>query len=178
MRARHFLPLGLCVAVLISGCATQRPQALPTVGSVDIQRYAGAWYEIALLPNSFQSQCVADTQANYSLEGSKIHVVNRCRLADDSIDGAKGIATPVAGSNNSKLRVSFFRPFYGNYWILALGQDYEWALVGEPTRRYSWILSRTPQLPTAAFKQALERAEALGFDRSAYSFTPQTKPLP
>ena len=85
----------------------------------------------------------------------------------------------MPGSGNAKLRVSFFRPFYGDYWILALGggADYGWVLVGEPKRQFGWVLSRTPQLPPSELDAALARAEALGYDRRAFKTTPQTQPL-
>ena len=83
----------------------------------------------------------------------------------------------VEESRNAKLRVSFFRPFYGDYWILALDQDYRWVLIGEPSRKYGWVLSRTPNLDDASLQIALDKAATLGFDRSAFRRTPQIKPL-
>jgi len=83
----------------------------------------------------------------------------------------------VDGSNNAKLRVSFFRPFYGNYWVLALDPQYRWVLIGEPGREYGWILSRTPTLDKATLDSILNRAVALGYDRAAFRLTPQTQPL-
>ena len=80
-------------------------------------------------------------------------------------------------SANAKLKVSFFRPFYGDYWVLALGPDYRWALVGEPRREFGWVLSRTPQMAPADFDAALKQAEALGYARTAFKPTPQTQPL-
>ncbi|MDO9193050.1 MAG: lipocalin family protein, partial [Undibacterium sp.] len=99
------------------------------------------------------------------------------RKTDGSIEQANGIAKIVDGSNNSKLRVSFFRPFYGNYWILALDPDYQWVLVGEPGRKYGWVLSRTPALPPATLNAALDKAASLGYDRSAFRMSPQPSPL-
>ena len=153
------------------------PAPLPTVAQVDLARYAGAWYEIALLPNRFQKQCVADTQARYRLDGDRVEVVNRCRLADGRVDDIKGRAKVVEGSGNAKLRVSFFWPFYGDYWVLALDDDYRQVLVGAPSRKYAWVLSRTPQMDEAALQALLDRAAALGFDRAAFKRTPQTQPL-
>jgi apolipoprotein D and lipocalin family protein len=170
----------LAVALLFAGFAgcTLRPTIpLPTVESVDLARYMGEWYEIALLPNRFQSMCVADTQASYRLDGDNVHVRNRCRKADGGIEEANGIAKVVEGSRNAKLRVSFFRPFYGDYWILALDQDYRWVLIGEPSRTYGWVLSRAPNLDDTSLQIALDKAAALGFDREAFRRTPQIKPL-
>lgn len=160
-----------------AGCTLRPTVPLPTVESVDLARYMGEWYEIALLPNRFQSMCVADTQASYRLDGDVVRVRNRCRKADGGIEEANGIAKVVEGSRNAKLRVSFFRPFYGNYWILALDPDYRWVLIGEPSRTYGWVLSRTPNLDDASLLAALDKAAALGFDRAAFRRTQQIKPL-
>ncbi len=163
----------------LAGCASAPTAPLPTVPAVDLARYAGAWFEVASLPNRFQKQCVADTQARYRQTGADIEVVNRCRTADGKVDDITGVAKVVPDSSNAKLRVSFFRPFYGDYWVLALGSgsNYDWALVGEPTRQFGWVLSRTPTLAPADLEAALARAEALGYARSAFKNTPQTRPL-
>jgi len=150
---------------------------LATVASVDLARYAGAWYEIALLPNRFQKQCLADTQARYRLDGERVEVLNRCRTADGRVDDIKGHAKVVEGSGNAKLRVTFFWPFYGDYWVLALDPEYRQVLVGAPNRKYAWVLSRTPQLDDGALEALLDRAAALGFDKTAFKRTPQTQPL-
>jgi apolipoprotein D and lipocalin family protein len=169
----------LLAAGWLAGCATGTvPAPLPTVTAVDLARYTGTWHEIAVVPNRFQAQCVADTQARYRTLGSEIEVVNRCRKADGSVDEITGVAKVVEGSGNAKLRVSFFRPFYGDYWVLALDPDYRWVLVGEPRRRLGWVLARAPQMPPADLDAALARAQALGYERSAFRATPQTQPLP
>ena len=162
----------LFAAALLSACASP-PAPLPTVQRVDLARYVGDWYEIAMLPNRFQSMCVADTRATYRIDGEAVSVLNQCRTADGSIEQAEGIAKVVAGSQGAKLRVSFFRPFYGDYWILDLDPDYRWALVGEPGRDYAWILARDTRLDAATLEQLLARAAALGFDRQAFVRTPQ-----
>lgn len=164
----------LAAAALLAACTT--PPPLPTVQAVDLERYSGTWYEIARLPNRFQSNCVSDTQASYRARGADITVVNRCRTADGSIEQADGIAKVVAGSHGARLRVSFFRPFYGDYWILDLDPDYRWVLVGEPRRRYAWILARAPRLDAATLEALLARAAELGFDRQAFLRTPHTGP--
>lgn len=162
---------------MLASCTTNTDAPLATVNAVDLVRYQGKWFEVALLPNSFQAMCVADTQAEYKPDGDVIRVINRCRKTDGSIEQANGIAKIVDGSNNSKLRVSFFRPFYGNYWILALDPDYQWVLVGEPGRKYGWVLSRMPALPPATLNAALDKAASLGYDRSAFRMSPQPSPL-
>ena len=180
MRLNHLMTcVALIAAASLMGCGSPPPATpLPTVAAVDLARYLGAWYEIALVPNRFQAQCVADTQARYRLDGADIEVFNRCRQADGSVSDATGVAKVGPGSGNAKLRVSFFRPFYGDYWVLALPADYRWVLVGEPTRRYGWILSRTPQMLPADLQAAMAQAQALGYERSAFKLTPQTQAMP
>ncbi|CAN5837363.1 lipocalin family protein [soil metagenome] len=180
IRLNHqkILLLASLAAVLgLTACGSEHDAPLPTVNAVDLSRYQGKWFEVALLPNRFQSMCVADTQAEYLPDGENIKVINRCRKADGAIEQATGIAKIVEDSNNSKLRVSFFRPFYGNYWILALDPAYQWVLVGEPGRKYGWVLSRTPVLAPAVLNAALDKAASLGYDRAAFQISPQTTPL-
>lgn len=177
--AGRFRPALLIAASLfapVAASAAPEPP-LPTVAQVDLARYAGAWYEIALLPNRFQKQCVADTQARYRLDGERVEVVNRCRTASGEVERTAGHAKTVDGSGNAKLRVTFFWPFYGNYWVLDLDPDYQQVLVGEPSRKYGWILSRTPQMDEARLQALLDKAESLGYQRSAFQRTPQTQPL-
>ena len=155
------------------GCSHSYPP-LETVANVDLNRYLGKWYEIALFPNSFEKGCNCTT-AEYSIEGDYIRVVNSCRR--DSIkaapDVARGKAFVVNGSNNSKLRVQFFWPFRGDYWIIDLADDYTYAVVGSPNREYLWILSRTPKIDPKLYENIVKRAEKKGFDISKLKLTEQ-----
>lgn len=171
-----FFFAGMLAGALLAACTTPAPP-LPTVRAVDLGRYYGTWYEIARLPNRFQSMCVSDTRAAYRPDGKDVSVVNQCRTADGRFEQASGIAKLVEGSNGAKLRVSFFRPFYGDYWILELDPDYRWVLVGEPGRNYAWILAREPKLDEATLEKLLTRATALGFDQQAFLRTPHTRPM-
>ena len=171
-------PLILWTALLVAGATQAAERApLPTVAEVDLTRYAGAWYEIALLPNRFQRQCVADTQARYRLQEGRVEVLNRCRRADGQVEDIRGHAKVVPDSANAKLRVSFFWPFYGDYWVLDLDPGYRRVLVGTPDRKYAWLLAREPQLDEAQLQDLLDKAASLGFERSAFRRTPQTQPL-
>ncbi|RNI31742.1 lipocalin family protein [Rufibacter latericius] len=138
---------------------------LPTVPSVDLQRYAGKWYEIALIPNRFEKGCHCTT-AEYVPREGYVEVRNTCRKgsANGKDDGALGKAFPVEGSNNAKLRVQFFWPFRGDYWILDLAPDYSHALVGSPDRKFLWILARTRQLDPTLYSRLEQKARSLGFD--------------
>lgn len=152
--------------LLPTACARDAARRTPppdTVPHVDLNRYVGTWYEIARYPNRFQKECREST-AFYSIrDNGAITVVNRCRT--DSVDKeARGIAKVVDSTTNARLKVSFFRPFYGDYWILDLGADYDYAVVGTPDRKYLWILSRTPMMDARLYEKLLEKIRGQGFD--------------
>lgn len=153
-------------AVLLAGAALGAEAPLNVVPSVDLARYAGKWYEIARLPAWFQRACQSDTTATYTVRpDGKITVLNECRQADGSIKAARGTAKIASAAGpNTKLRVSFFWPFYGDYWIIDLDAGYQWAVVGEPSRKYFWILARQPRLDEATLNGILERARRQGYD--------------
>jgi apolipoprotein D and lipocalin family protein len=155
--------------------ATDAPQApVASVASVDLNRYIGKWYEIGSFPLFFQRNCMGDTTAQYALEANaRVSVTNRCRTAS-GFDEAVGHASVVDGSANARLKVSFFWPFKADYWVIGLDPDYRWAVVGNPNRKYLWVLSRTPQLPQALLDAALASASAQGFDLSQLRYTQQT----
>ena len=172
----RFLAVALTI---LSGCAWfERPTGPPVqvVPGVDISRYAGTWYEIAKYPNRFQKGCVA-TSATYTVlpGGRAIEVVNRCRKG--SLDGPersiKGKARVVDGETNARLKVTFFWPFSGDYWIIDLGPEYEYAVVASPNRKYLWILSRTPRMEGEVYDRIIERVRAQHFDPSRLERTPQ-----
>jgi apolipoprotein D and lipocalin family protein len=123
-----------------------------TVERVDLEKYAGKWYEYSRIPNSFQDDCMNNTTADYHLrEDGRIDVTNRCIDADGDTIEAKGLAQVVDTETQSKLEVSFVRLlginlFWGDYWIIGLADDYRYAVIGVPSRKYGWILSREPQL--------------------------------
>lgn len=141
-----------------------RKSELEVVSAVDLSRYAGRWYEIARLPNRFEKKCADSVTATYSLRSDgRVDVVNRCRKADGKYTTAKGKAKIVDKKTNAKLKVTFFWPFSGDYWILDLGSNYEYAVVGAPNRDYLWILSRTPQLDEQLYQSLLAKLATRGF---------------
>ncbi len=156
--------------LLIFGCSSSYPP-LETVDTVDVNKYLGKWYEIARLPNSFQKECDCTT-AEYSLiDSTTIRVINKC-LKNGETDEANGKAFVVDGSNNSKLRVQFFWPFRGDYWIIALDKEtYNYAVVGTPSRKYLWILARTTELKENTLQNLISFAKERGFDTSRLIFT-------
>lgn len=157
----------LLALIAMTGFASnvERPP-VQVVPSVDLARYAGTWYEIARFPNRFQRKCAGDTSATYTLRpDGKIEVLNRCRKEDGSITSAKGTAKKASQNGpETKLKVTFFWPFYGDYWIIGLDPDYRWALVGDPGRKYLWILSRERSMDEGEYARIVELARHQGFD--------------
>ncbi len=182
-------PIAAAVAVaalLASGCATmttaQRLNLPPleTVPRVDLPRYLGTWYEIASFPQSFQAGCMATTATYAARKDGDIDVVNRCRryALDNPEDVAEGRARVVDRTTNAKLEVTFFRPFWGDYWIIQLADDYRWAVVGHPSRDYLWILSRTPTMDPDTYQAILKALGPQGFDTSRLVKTKQPEVPP
>lgn len=154
------------VAVLPLGCAMQKEAPLKVVDYVDIGKYAGKWYEIARLPNSFEEGLECCT-ANYTLlENGKIEVVNAGHLISDhaKTKKVKGKAYIPDKNEPGKIKVSFFGPFYARYWIIALDKDYQFAMVGEPSRKYLWILARQTSLDENDYQNLIDQAKFSGFN--------------
>lgn len=164
----------MLIAVLLSSCASRPP--LKTVPNVDLKRYEGTWYEIAKYPNFFQRSCAKNTSARYTAKpDGTIEVVNRCVMKNGESKQVIGQATVVPGSNNTKLMVGFGGPFKGAYWVIGLDEKkYSWALVGHPSRKFLWILSRTPKLSEAEYTKIIFLAESLGYDPSKLEPTIQS----
>jgi apolipoprotein D and lipocalin family protein len=164
------LLMAMSVGLVMMACTTSttarlRLPELRTVAQVDLSRYTGTWYEIANFPQSFQRGCTAST-ATYALrDDGEIDVINRCRKG--SLDGpeklARGRGRVLDKVSNAKLEVSFFRPFWGDYWIVDLGANYEFAVVGHPTRDYLWILGRTPTMAAGVYDGIVGRLAAQGY---------------
>lgn len=151
------------LAAGVYAAASEPP--LPTVPHLDLSRYTGRWYEIARYPNRFEKQCDRDTTAEYAVRpDGKISVVNTCTRADGTADQARGWAKVADADSNARLKVTFFWPFFGDYWVLELGDNYEYAVVGEPGRKYLWILSRTPHMDEVTYAAITRRLSARGYD--------------
>ena len=145
-------------------------KSLQTVQKVDVKKYMGKWYEIASFPQRFQKGCSC-TVADYSLnENGTVKVDNSCTAFGEKKQSI-GIAKVVDKETNAKLKVSFFRPFWGKYWIIDLADDYSYAVVGHPNRKYLWILSRKPEMDSATYNAIVERVKTKGFDVSMLKVT-------
>ena len=163
-------------AVLVSACVSGGgAKGVDTAEGVNLQKYMGKWYEIARYDNWFQKGLI-NSEAQYTLEGDKVVVVNSARNPDGTCKTAKGRAYAPDASDPSKLRVSFFWPFYADYYILELAPDYSWSLVGSSDKGYLWILSRTKSMPKAELDKVLLLAKSRGYDTSKLIYSQnQTK---
>ncbi len=173
-----FFPLtlnSLLILFFFMTTTNAQSQTLETVPNVDLNKYAGKWYEIASYPQRFQKGCHCTT-AEYTLsEKGYVIVENRCNK--DSVNGKqsyiKGKAFVQKGSGNAKLKVQFFWPFKGKYWIIDLADDYSYAVVSHPNKKYLWILSRTPIMSDTVYQQIISRLKSKGFDLSKIQITKQ-----
>ncbi|PKA62184.1 hypothetical protein AXF42_Ash015068 [Apostasia shenzhenica] len=162
-------------------------RTMSVVRGLDLRRYAGRWYEIASIPSFFQPRDGVNTRATYAVnaDGSTVHVLNETWSGGKrvAIEGAAYKADP--SSDEAKFKVKFFVPPFlpiipvvGNYWVLCLDEDYQFALIGEPTRQYLWILCRQTRMDDATYNELLDKAEEEGYDVTKLHKTPQADPPP
>ena len=150
-------------------------QTLQTVPAVDLQKYSGKWFEIASFPQQFQKGCHCTT-SEYTIS-EKVYVIVENRCNRDSINGKqsyiKGKAFADKNTGNAKLKVQFFWPFRAKYWIIDLANDYSYAVVSNPNKKYLWILSRTPKMDIEIYQQIIKRLMEKGFDLTKLQNTVQ-----
>jgi apolipoprotein D and lipocalin family protein len=168
------------IPIALSSCVTMKSDSmkpLQTVNHVDLNRYVGQWYEIARYEHRFQEGCVG-SKASYTLrDDGKISVLNECfeETMSGKLRSAEGKAWVTDKESNAKLKVSFFWPFSGDYWIIDLGENYEYAVVGHPKRKYLWILSRRPQMDEAVYSKIIARLEKQEYDTTKLVRSDQPK---
>lgn len=155
-------------AVVLSG--NVRASSVQVVPWVDLDRYLGTWHEIGSFPQWFQRGCTGTTATYSRLEDGRIRVVNRC-LRDGRLSTTEGVAWVADPSTNAKLKVRFFWPFAGDYWIVSLDPDYRWAAVSDPDRDTLWILSRTPSMDEATFRRVVDELARRGWDMTRLQVT-------
>ena len=160
--------LGMMAGAATSSAAADAP--LPVVNSLDLTRYVGTWHEIARYPNYFERKCARDVTADYTANASgTIRVVNACRKDDGTMTHATGVARIVTPP--AKLQVRFASDWlawlplvWADYWVIDLADDYSYAVVGEPSRDYLWILARAPQMSDGVYARIVAKLPALGYD--------------
>lgn len=155
-------------------------QPLPTVASVDLARYMGHWYEIASIPMFFERDCTANTTADYKLlPDGLVKVINSCQTAARKRISSEGRATVIDTTTHAKLKITFLNLLGwrfmagGDYWITALAPDYSYAIVGHPSRKYGWILSRQPHLPKSILRYLINNLAEQGYDICRFLTMPQ-----
>ena len=164
------LTFTLMAAMLPLVCMAQ--SQVKSIPEFDVSRYMGTWYEIAKLPNWFQRKCVQGTQARYKVLGpTQIEVNNKCTTASGEETQAIGLARPNGSGRPAQLEVRFAPEWtawlpmvWGAYWVLDLDEEYQLAAVGDPSKSYLWILSRTPQVSAERYDAVLQRLNVMGFD--------------
>jgi apolipoprotein D and lipocalin family protein len=176
-RCKYFFALVLIACTGLAFAA----QPLPTVPAVDLPRYLGSWFEIAKFPNWFQRKCVANTRAEYSLRSDgSLQVTNRCKMASGQVNEAIGTARQIGSASSPKLQVRFAPDWlslipavWGDYWVIALDENYQWVAVSEPGREYLWVLSRTPRMEPQTYADLMLRLSGLGLDVQKLELTAQ-----
>jgi apolipoprotein D and lipocalin family protein len=157
-------------ALVCAGCQNEPLD----VAHVELSRMQGKWFEIAKLPRPSQAGCTGTTAEYRLASANELLVVNECH--EGNLDGpvkrvaARAVASDPAEPGKLSLDFGFA---YGDYWILEVGDEYEYAVVGHPSRDYLWILSREPSLTKSKLKGALERAQSRGFPVGILDFTAQ-----
>lgn len=173
---------GVVFTVMLNVFAQQEksiPKEPETVQFVDLQKYVGLWYEIAKIPNWFQKKCVKNTSASYKTNSNgSISVVNSCINEDGEQTKAEGTARVVDKISNAKLEVSFvsifgINLFWGDYWIIGLDEDYTFAIVGTPNRKYGWILNREPQMTKENLEKVFSILRNQGYNPKDFEMTTQ-----
>ena len=166
--------------LLLAACSSPRDRLAgdtppPTADAVDLDRYLGTWFEIARADHGFERGCHGVSAYYEYREDGAIRVINRCWEGglDGELDVAEGVARLEDRMATARLKVSFFGPFYGDYWILDIADDYSWSVVSEPAGRYLWILSREPQMDEAVLAERLEFLQELGFDTEGLIYPDQ-----
>ncbi len=179
MRRALILPL-ILPALALAACSPPRDRlagdAPPqTVEAVDLQRYAGLWFEIARADHSFERGCQGVTAFYTPQPDGTVGVTNRCwkNTLDGELDIAEGRARYPDSADTAKLEVSFFGPFFGDYWVIDLAEDYSWAVISEAQGRYLWILAREPQPGDAFIEARLADLRDRGFDTQGLIFPQQ-----
>ncbi|TYI25532.1 hypothetical protein ES332_A05G056300v1 [Gossypium tomentosum] len=161
-------------------------KTMEVVKNLDIKRYMGRWYEMASFPSRFQPRNGVNTRATYTLnEDGTVHVLN-----ETFTDGKRGFIEGTAykadpQSDEAKLKVKFYVPPFlpiipivGDYWVLHLDDDYQYALIGQPSRNYLWVLCRQTHMDDEIYNQLVQKAKDEGYDVSKLHKTPQSNPPP
>lgn len=157
---RGLLALFLIVMLPVTALGAE----VRAVTDLDLSRYLGTWYEIARYPMFFQRGCTQSKAEYRALPDNRIAVINSCQR-NGKLSVAEGDAI-VKGPGKLAVSFSRFMPFRADYWVLHVDDGYRTAVVGGPSRKTGWILSRTPNRSRESLKEALAVLERNGYDTS------------
>jgi apolipoprotein D and lipocalin family protein len=164
--------------ILFVNLLSQESQ-IKTVDFVDLERYSGKWYEISKIPNFFQDHCEKNATANYEIkDNGDILVKNECVDFQNEFDSAEGEARIVDVKTNSKLEVSFvsilgWNIFWGDYWIIELDEEYQFAAIATPSKKYGWVLSRTKNMNEEDLEKCYRAFTKNGYNIDKFEMSPQ-----
>jgi apolipoprotein D and lipocalin family protein len=168
--------LAILALLVLSGCAMMRGgPPLETVDRVDLERYMGEWHVIANIPYFGERGNVAGRAIYRMRDDGRIDDIYRYRDGsfEAPVEEMTGVAWVVDEASNAQWKVQFYWPIRFGYYIIALDDDYDWTVVGHPSREYAWIMAREPELPDDRYQALLELLEARGFDSSKLQKVPQ-----
>ena len=152
-----WMVLAAAALLWVAPTEAQNPN-LPIVPQLDRARYVGRWYEVAYIPHWFERGC-SNTTATYTLAADgRLNVLNEC-IRDGKAHQAHGVAWHTGQGRDGEFNVRFFWPFNAPYWVIALDPEYQWAMVGQPSRHSLWILSRKRHLDFTIYKQLIQKAD-------------------
>lgn len=157
----------IALSFFINACNGQNKMIDKTVvKELDIERYLGKWYEISRYDHRFERGLVGVTAFYSYREDGKLKVVNSGYKKTLNGEKSEAIGKAKIPDPNipSKLKVSFFWFFYGDYFVLELDKNYQWAVIGSSSDNYLWILSRTPQIEKSLYNELLNKIASRGYD--------------
>jgi apolipoprotein D and lipocalin family protein len=166
------------LALSLAFCLRATGQTVTPVPRLDLNKFTGTWYEVARYPNKRQKHCAGDAMMLIARgdKANQIQFVSSCETKSPYADVKNGKGKSQDKSGDGKLKVSYMWPFSSKYWVIGLGDDYQWSLIGSPNHKNLWVLSRTPVLKPEVFADIQERARAQGFPLANLAMTQQTAP--
>ena len=169
----------LCLVFFLSALAQATPaQTAAAVPKLDMTRFTGTWYEVARYANKREKDCIGNVFTLVALgdKSNQFQIVDSCKTKQEYQDVRNGKGTSQDKNGDGRLKVSFLWPFRSQYWVLALGNDYEWSLIGNPDHKELWVFSRTPALDPKVLAAIEAKATAEGFPSAKLVMTPQNLP--
>jgi apolipoprotein D and lipocalin family protein len=168
---------GALVALALGLSGNADAQSVTPLPKLDLKRFTGTWYEVALYPDKKQKTCVENAVVLFSEQNKPLQfqVVNSCKMKNGFADVQNGNGKVQDKSGDGKLKVTYIWPFSVKYWVMAVGPEYEWALVGNPNHKNLWVISKTPTMKPEVMEEIKSKAAAEGFDPAKLKEMPQRR---